>query len=412
MPSSDYDRFPAVTVHGDGGAWRGWDDVLMRLRAEIDRVLSRQPRVVVAVECYPGVHDEEVAGALRRGLGADHWLSAEEAFLPPDRIDRMLEPYLGGDDPLFGFLAPLGLEAFLDPDRRTALRRHVAGLSGVVVIYGTGALLCAEPDLVIYADMPRWEGQLRQRRGEVSSLGVRNRGEKASLQYKRSFFVDWRVCDRLKKATLGRWDFLLDTTVPGDPRLVTGDALRAGLEQTARRPFRVVPFFDPAPWGGQWMKDVCGLDRDAVNYGWSFDCVPEENSLRLRFGAIEIEIPSLDLVFHQPHALLGDAVYGLFGPEFPIRFDLLDTMGGGNLSLQVHPPVDYAQEKFGLHYTQDESYYLLDAGAGGVGLFGSEAARRPRPAVRGAGRRAGGRRAVPRRRLSSAAGPRRSTTTS
>jgi len=29
-----------------------------------------------------------------------------------------------------------------------------------------------------------------------------------------------------------------------------------GVEATVKTPFRVVPFFDPAPWGGQWMKEV------------------------------------------------------------------------------------------------------------------------------------------------------------
>ena len=275
-----------------------------------------------------------------------------------------MAPWLGGDDPVFGFYSPLTLESFLDAAKVSALRDRIAAQKGVVVVYGTGALLCCAADLVIYADMPRWEGQLRQRRNEVSNLGVQNRDLKGSLQYKRSFFVDWRACDRVKAATLSHWDFLLDTTAPNDPKLITGAALRWALDDAARRPFRVVPFFDPAPWGGQWLKERFDLDPSQPNFGWGFDCVPEENSLLLEFGEVRVEIPSMNLVYFRPRELLGDAVYGLFGPEFPIRFDFLDTMGGGNLSFQVHPLVAYAQEKFGLHYTQDESYYILDAGKG------------------------------------------------
>ena len=118
-------------------------------------------------------------------------------------------------------------------------------MEGLILVIGIGATLCCEPELIVYADMPRWEGQLRQRRGEVSNLGIQNAGSKPSAQYRRSFFVDWRACDRLKVATMARWDYLLDTTAPAHPKLVTGDALRAGLEQCARRPFRVVPFLIP-----------------------------------------------------------------------------------------------------------------------------------------------------------------------
>jgi mannose-6-phosphate isomerase class I len=81
-------------------------------------------------------------------------------------------------------------------------------------------------------------------------------------------------------------------------------------------------------------------------------------------------VPAVDLVFRHPRELLGEAVHARFGTEFPIRFDLLDTMGGGNLSLQVHPLTEYIQDRFGMHYTQDESYYLLDAAAGSQVFLG------------------------------------------
>jgi mannose-6-phosphate isomerase class I len=156
-------------------------------------------------------------------------------------------------------------------------------------------------------------------------------------------------------------DYLLDTNIYNDPKLITGNAFRAGLEETTKRPFRVVPYFDPGVWGGQWMKEVCGLDKEKENFAWCFDCVPEENSLYLKYGDIRIEVPSLNAVLYRPKELLGEKVYARFGAEFPIRFDFLDTMEGQNLSLQVHPLTDYIKDNFGMQYTQDESYYILDA---------------------------------------------------
>lgn len=385
MRTPNYDKFPSVPVPAPHAAdlWRGWEAIAGRLAVALGS-RSGRPRVI-AVECYPGVHHLAVSKALidAPGLSGCTAIDTHEAFRAPAAIDELVKPYLGGDDPVFGYLCTrLELEDFLDPDRSAALRARIAALEGagqtVLVVGPAAALLVPADALLVYADMPRWEGQLRQRRNEVPNLGVPNHELRGSLKYKRSFFVDWRVCDRLKQRTMAHWDFLLDTTVPSTPRLTTGAAHLAALAHAVTRPFRVVPFFDPGVWGGQWMKDVCDLDRSAPNYAWCFDCVPEENSLLLAFAdGTCLEIPSINLVFRHPRELLGEPVYGRFGAEFPIRFDFLDTMGGGNLSFQVHPPIAYAHEQFGLHYTQDESYYMLDAGPNAVVYLGCKDGTKP-----------------------------------
>ncbi len=109
------------------------------------------------------------------------------------------------------------------------------------------------------------------------------------------------------------------------------------------------------------MKQKFDLDPSAPNYAWCFNCVPEENSLLIDFDGVKFETPAINLVFFTTNQLLGEKVQNIFGEEFPIRFDFLDTIQGGNLSLQVHPLKDYIREKFGMSYTQDESYYILDA---------------------------------------------------
>jgi len=92
---------------------------------------------------------------------------------------------------------------------------------------------------------------------------------------------------------------------------------------------------------------------------------------------VRIEIPSQDLVLLHPRALLGEKVHARFGAEFPIRFDFLDTIGGQNLSFQVHPLTEYIQQQFGMHYTQDESYYILEAEPGAVVYLGTKTGIEP-----------------------------------
>jgi hypothetical protein len=302
----------------------------------------------------------------------------QDALLSEKEIAQLIARFTGGDDPIFGFMSNLTLSSFFEPHRLKEFQVQASSASSPLVLLGSGAFLAA-PDgaLHVYADLPRWEIQQRQRRGQIANLGSSDSSVKASLQYKQAIFVDWPAADGMKRATMERWDYLLDTTAPREPRLVKGEAFRGALSHCGTRPFRTVPFFDPGPWGGQWMKHVCNLDESQANFAWCFDCVPEENSLRLRFGAIEIEVPAIDLVLAEPKALLGEPVYRRFGAEFPIRFDMLDTMAGGNLSLQVHPLTSYIQEKFGLNYTQDESYYLLDAKPDAVVYLGCKAGTEP-----------------------------------
>jgi mannose-6-phosphate isomerase class I len=356
---SNFDKFPEVKIEGHS-CTTGWKDIADVLQNEISKKQTR--KFVIAIECYHGVYTHEIATQLQQYITAAKFIDAPSAFKSAEDIDKMVYPFVT-DDPVFGYIAPLNLKDFFDYYTFTSIQDNInEAEEGTVIIFGQGASLFAPAaDLLLYADMPRWEIQLRFRKHSIGNLGADNKDAEFSYQYKRSFFVDWRVCDRHKRTLMNTWDYVIDTTIPQQPKMILGKALSNALESTVHRPFRVVPFFDPGPWGGQWLKEVCDLDRQQQNFAWGFDCVPEENSLLLRFDDEVFETPSINLVFAQPQKLLGRKVYEAFGAEFPIRFDFLDTMEGGNLSLQVHPLKEYIREKFGMAYTQDESYYILDA---------------------------------------------------
>ena len=357
MRLSNYDKTPSIRIEGE--ATTGWKSICLRLK-QFKRI-SGQRRCVIVFELYTGTHYHEIITAVGL-LNPVLIIESGKAFLSEEKIRELTWPDITDDD-IFGYMTRLQMTDFLDQDAVKSLQNEINAVQeGIVVVVGTGASLVAKNyDLLVYADMARWEIQKRMKRSEVYGLGIDDSRLPFSQQYKRGYFVDWRVCDRHKKDLFPKMDFILDTHQKGEPKMIDAGLMFNALKKTAMQPFRVVPYFDPGPWGGQWMKEVCDLDKNEINFAWCFDCVPEENSLLLNISGTMFEIPSVNLVFCESGNLLGEPVEARFGQEFPIRFDFLDTMDGGNLSLQVHPDTRYIRDKFGMQYTQDESYYLLDA---------------------------------------------------
>jgi mannose-6-phosphate isomerase class I len=339
---------------------QGWPELLTRMGSEVE---GKEPCRVV-VECYPGVFVDELVLLLKDKFETALIVNVAAAYKTSEALKAQFAEKLT-DDPVFGFMHPWQVEDFLDGRLVEGQRAEVAETSSVCFIVGTGASLVEpNPDLLLHAGVTRWEIQQRQRTHRIGNLGLNNASESSSRLYKNAFFIDWRAADRLRHEVYNKVDFFLDLNCQDDPRMVEGEDLRNAVAQAVHRPFRVVPFFDPGPWGGEWMRTRFDLPDGPANYAWGFDCVPEENSVVFGFGTRRFELPALVLVEEHPIELLGERVFQRFGAEFPIRFDFLDTIGGGNLSLQVHPLTEYIRENFGMDYTQDESYYILDSEPG------------------------------------------------
>ncbi len=353
MRKSNYDKQPST--HIDGEMVIGWDNIVQKL----SEVWRDNP--VWAIDLYPGTYEEDFIAAFAKT--GRKIINTRDLMRPEEEIRQLTERFMT-DDVLFGFMSNVKLEEYF-------LHSNL-NIPEPSIIIGTAAARFAPKAPVCYADMARWEIQQRFRRHEVKALGIDNHEDSPSVQYKRGYFNDWNIVDHYKDELMqnGRIEFWIDSNRRDEPKMITNAQMRQGLDRTAHKPFRVVPFFDPAPWGGQWMKEVCDLPREEQNYGWCFDCVPEENSLYLEAEGTLFELPSQDVVLAHSRELLGQQVWHRFGKSFPIRFDFLDTMQGGNLSLQVHPTNEFAQREFGLPYTQDESYYLLDAADNAVVYLG------------------------------------------
>lgn len=351
-PAGRYDIFPAFDI--------GPDRVFTGFASLAERIAAAG---TVVIDGYIGVLWErfraDLDNALRaRGVNAT-WVWAGTAMRDAEEIERMVEPFLGGDDPLWGTRFTGRLADFFEPAALADLARHRDPAEGLAVLYGPGAALAGWAGTLVYLDVPKNEIQYRSRAGSAGNLGARAHAP-AKEAYKRYYFVDWPALNLHKQELLPAIDIIVDEQRPGNPVWMSGDDLRRALDAMSRNVVRPRPWFEPGPWGGQWIRETMpDLAQEVPNYAWSFEIIAPENGIMISSGGTLLEVSFDMLMFHDAAAMLGEAAER-FGTEFPIRFDFLDTVRGGNLSVQCHPRPDYIRRHFGENFTQDETYYILD----------------------------------------------------
>lgn len=282
-------------------------------------------------------------------------VDARERMVPWDLVVKRTESVAElADDPDFATLARGGLADLFDEPPTVP---DASG--GVVLVYGPGAALAGH-DVLWYADLPKRYAESAVVAGTGHNLGQAQADEGGTTR--RLFYIDWPLLDRHRDALAERVELWVDMRRPTDPTWLTGAVLRASLAHLACRPFRTRPTFNTTSWGGHWGQRELGMSTQAPNTALGYELIAPESGILVGAPGRAVEVPFQLAVALHPERVLGTDVHARFATSFPIRFDYLDTVDGGSLSVHCHPREAYMREKFGWPYTQHETYYLMLGG--------------------------------------------------
>lgn len=362
---SNFNKYPTTKIKGyDQQAWRGYENIIPVIKEKISPT-----KTIITIDCYVGVDQNEIINAFSQELNPSLIIRSDEIFPETDDLNKILQKNIT-DDRVYGVAYYGTWRDLIDYKKLEHAKKIVDETQGTILIVGVAANYIVKPDILILADMTIWEMQMRYRHEKMPNFKANNHNEDFIRKYKRGYFIEWRLSNFHKQELYDKFDYYLDTVNHNDPKMITREAFENGLLQLLNQPFRTVPFFDEGLWGGQWMKEVCDVeDKDRINYAWSYNLLFQENEVNLTFGDVAINIPGYTVMQRYPKPLIGEKGFARFGSEYPIRYDFLDTMEGGNLSLQVHPNTQYMNQKFGMTFTQSESYYFLDCAPEGSYMY-------------------------------------------
>ncbi|GLX66686.1 class I mannose-6-phosphate isomerase [Paenibacillus glycanilyticus] len=333
----------------------------------IDRKLEANTNktFVVGIDGTHGAAFDRLLGALQQRYSKQDaaYLQAASYQLGGEEIREYFKDNIT-DNRAFGYFTDKQIDSYFEADAKVRfaadLNKAAEAGSQMIVVIGTGAHWLGKEhyDFTLFADVSRELQQIKHKQGMLN-FGFASNLDNVE-KYKISLFVEWPILETYRKRHFSDFDYYLDMNDEETPVVTAVSDLITVIQDIIRYPLRVKPFFAPGIWGGQLLKEIADLPRDMVNCAWSFEPIAPENSILIGQGEQIIEIPFLIVMANGYEDILGKRISDLFDDYFPVRFDYLDTVGGSNLSCQVHGKQDFVRKHFNEFMEQQESYYIME----------------------------------------------------
>ncbi|MBE0695679.1 MAG: hypothetical protein IH586_02035, partial [Anaerolineaceae bacterium] len=198
LDQGQYDIYPGFPIP-EGLIFRGF--------APLAQVLAGHKTVVM--DGFGGVIWSDLRERLDSALRELHlcpvWYNVETALRSQEQIASLIEPYMGGDDPLFGNRFQGKLADFFDLEVLQSIQADPQAQSDINILYGCGAALAGWEGILVYVDVPKNEIQFRSRAGSIVNPGF-DAPRSAKEMYKQFYFVDWVVLNQHKAELLSKID--------------------------------------------------------------------------------------------------------------------------------------------------------------------------------------------------------------
>lgn len=143
-------------------SWEGWEKV----NNEISDAISSlgKTKTLIAIECYPGTFEDFNLRNLKYGLQPEAVCLTKDILKDENMLEKYIEELIIQKDRKEEINRVSKIDKFIDENKFIAINKNLAQLEkGVIIIFGIGASVLFNYDILVYADMSHNEAQYQFR---------------------------------------------------------------------------------------------------------------------------------------------------------------------------------------------------------------------------------------------------------